>query len=60
MFVEKEKSIYQVFFSIFNKGILLVEKSKWKHRRKLLSSIFNYDFITSQIPMMIKIADTAF
>lgn len=31
-------------------NLLLSEGNFWKNRRKLLSTVFNYDFITNQIP----------
>jgi cytochrome P450 len=55
MIMEKDKDLYEVFFSIFRKGLFLSENGEWKHRRKLLSNVFNYDFITAHIPMMVDI-----
>jgi cytochrome P450 len=46
--------------SIMAKGIFFVENNLWKFHRKTLSKVFNYDFITSQIPMMNSIADKMF
>ena len=60
MIMPKEKGIFEVFFSIVAKGIIAIEGSDWKHRRRLLSKVFNYDFITDHIPMMITIADKVF
>lgn len=31
-------------------SLLMAEGDEWKSRRKILSSVFNYDFIISQIP----------
>lgn len=45
---------------VLDGGIVYTEKDKWKNRRKILSKIFNFDFITSQIEMMVKVADSIF
>ena len=60
MILPKEKNLAAVFFSLFKKGLVATEGNQWKHRRKLLSKVFTYDFITSQIPMMGKIIDEVF
>ena len=60
MITPKVMGIYEVFYSFFKKGIIPIEKDQWKHRRKLLSQVFNFDFITSHIPMMTSIADQVF
>lgn len=52
--------IFEVFFTMFKKGMLCAEGTKWKHMRKTVSQAFNFDFIVSHIPMMISIADKAF
>ena len=50
----------EVFYSIVKNGLVAVEGKKWKHRRKLISKVFNYDFITSLIPEMVHIANRVF
>jgi len=40
--------------------MLVSEGIDWKNKRKVLSNVFNYDFITAHIPMMAKIADNVF
>ena len=60
MILPKEKKIIEVFFSILPKGLVAIEGNEWKHRRKLISKVFTYDFIISHIPMMSKIADQVF
>lgn len=52
--------MYEIVFSVFNKGILTSERTVWKNKRRLLSKLFNYDFITEHIPLMIAIADQTF
>lgn len=42
---------------ITEKGIVMAEDQEWKKRKKILSKVFNYDFITSQIPNISVIAD---
>ena len=49
-----------MFYSFAGRAITNVEDNEWKHRRKLLSKVFNYDFIVAHIPMMITIADKVF
>ena len=51
---------YEVFYSLVKKGIVFSEDNIWKKKKKLLSKVFNYDFITSQIPDMVTIADQVF
>ena len=38
-------------------SILTLEGAEWVHRRKFLTKILNFDFISSHIPNMITIAD---
>jgi len=60
MILPKENKIIEVFFSILRKGLVAIEGKKWKHRRKLISKVFNYDFITALVPEMIELADSIF
>ena len=60
MILPKENKIIEVFFSILRKGLVAIEGKKWKHRRKLISKVFNYDFITALVPEMIELADNIF
>jgi len=50
MILPKEKKIVEVFYSIIRKGLVSIEGKKWKHRRKLISTVFNYDFIIALVP----------
>jgi cytochrome P450 len=45
---------------IIERGVVVVEDQEWKNRKKILSKVFNYDFISSQIPNMAMIADKVF
>ena len=56
----KVVGIYDIFYSWLKKGIVCMQKEEWKHRKKTLSQVFNYDFITSQIPLMINVANNVF
>ena len=60
MILPKECKMTEVFYSIVKNGLVAVEGKKWKHRRKLISKVFNYDFITSLIPEMVHIANRVF
>jgi len=44
---------YEILSFIINKGLPFLEKNSWKHSRTTLSKVFNFDFIISQIPIMI-------
>ena len=37
-------------------GIFFSEGDIWKKKKKILSNVFNFDFIHSQIPLIAKIA----
>ena len=60
MIEQKSIGLFETFFSSFKKGLICSEREGWKHRRKLLSQVFNFDFILENIPVMVKIADKAF
>lgn len=60
MILQKEKKLSEVFWYVFNKGLPGIEGKEWKHRRGMLSKVFNYDFITQHIPIMLTIADELF
>jgi len=45
---------------MLKRGIVFIEKDVWRHRRRVLSKVFNYEFITSQIPVMMQSADMMF
>jgi len=44
---------YEIFSFIIDRGLPFLEKNRWKHSRATLSKVFNFDFIISQIPIMI-------
>ena len=58
--LQKHFGPYGIFLMIVEKGIVVVENQEWKNRRRILSKVFNYDFIVSQIPNIISIADKIF
>ena len=57
---QKMIGYFDVLIILFKKSILCAEGTKWKHTRKTLSQVFNFDFIVSQIPTMTKVADQVF
>jgi hypothetical protein len=58
--LHKKLDSAEVLFSIMKKGLVSIEGNEWRHRRKTLSKIFNFDFITQYIPMMARVADKVF
>ena len=38
----------------------MVEGEKWKRRKKILSQVFNFDFIVHQMTNMITLSEKAF
>jgi cytochrome P450 len=46
--------------AVGGKGFFFSEGEKWKNKRKVMSKIFNFDFITSQVPIISKIFDKLF
>jgi len=44
---------FDCLLAFTNRALIFMEKDAWKHRRALLSKIFSYDFVNSQIPNMI-------
>ena len=37
-------------------GLFLSEGDDWKKKKKILSNVFNYDFIRSKIPLIAKVS----
>ena len=66
--ISPEKAMYQAkftgliepFTTIAKRGLVFLEKDEWKHHRKVLSKVFNFDFIISEVPNMSIIADKIF
>ena len=58
--LEKDYTFSEVFYSWIRRGIVCQEKDEWKHRKKQLSKVFNFDFVTSHVPLMITIANDVF
>ena len=38
-------------------GIAFSEGNRWKRKRKIISSVFNYKFVTSNLPNIIKLCN---
>ena len=55
--LQKQKAISETYYWIIKKGLIAIEGDEWKNRRKIISHVFNFDFITYNIPMMSQIAD---
>ena len=51
---------FEVFFSFVNHGIIRTDGDEWKHRRKLLSNEFSYDFVANHISVMKDISENVF
>jgi cytochrome P450 len=59
--VKKHYGPYEVFLAnIIKPGLVTAEGQEWRNRKKVLSKVFNYEFIVSQIPEMVAIADRTF
>ena len=58
--LEKVLGIYEVFYSWVKKGLVCKERDEWKHRKRILSQVFNFDFITSHVPLMVGIVNNVF
>lgn len=56
----KKNTAFDIFKYIIQRGIIFIQKETWKHRRRLISKVFNFQFISSQIPTMAKNADFCF
>ena len=50
----------QLLKAIGGRGFFFSEGEKWKNKRKVMSRIFNFDFITSQVPVICKVIDKLF
>jgi len=44
---------YEIAAYMTQRSVIFTEKNAWKHRRTILQKVFNFDFITSQIPTMV-------
>ena len=60
MIQKKFTGIIEPFTAIAKKGLVFLEKDEWKHHRKILSKVFNYDFIMAQVPNICIITDQIF
>ena len=58
--LEKERNIFGIWLSVFNRSLLGTEKLDWKAKRKLLSKVFTHDTISAYLPEMVENANQAF
>ena len=58
--LSKMNTGFDVIEFIGSKAIAFLPNNTWKHRRSLLTKVFNFDFIISQIPTMIHAANLNF
>ena len=56
-FYQKEYAAQLALGRLINEGLLLSEKDAWKGRRKILSEVFNFNFIKSLNPKIARICD---
>ena len=41
-------------------GVIFVDGQEWRQSKKVLSKVFNYNFMTSQIPSIATVTDSMF
>lgn len=42
------------------KGVAFSEGHEWKGKRKIMNSVFNYDFIKANIPIIVRLCNENF
>ena len=57
MTVEKDPTFFGLLKSVTPNGLLFLEGNDWKCRRKMMSKVFNHNFLMSHIPDIAKICD---
>lgn len=50
--IHKNHSLLSVFKLITDGGLLFAENEEWKRKRKIISSVFHYEFINDMIPLI--------
>ena len=55
---EKSRLRKEGFVWLGGTGLIMSQGKQWKMKRKVLNAVFNFDFIKSQIPKVIKICDS--
>ena len=55
MSLPKYTKVFQLVVNFAIKSLLFMEKEDWKHRRKLLSKTFSFEYLVSRIPDMKRI-----
>lgn len=56
--LRKDSLLFEIFNFLMEGGLLTVSGYPWKNHRKTLSKVFNYDFLTSQLPLMNQVCQT--
>lgn len=56
----KESIPAKMYEYIMGEGLLFSENKVWKDHRRLISTVFNFDFIKGHVPAMARIADKMF
>lgn len=46
----KDTEFLEFYFSLFGRGLVTSEGAKWKTQRKLLSNVFNFDYLKLVLP----------
>ena len=54
---QKDKMIIGNIQRSLGKGIAFSEGNEWKRKRKIISYVFNYNFLINQIPKIINLFD---
>lgn len=60
MITPKMDIAFKITTFIIKRGLFFTEKNVWRNRRRILSKVFNFDLIRSQIPTMKLTADKVF
>ena len=47
----------QLLIHMFGQGLVFLEGDRWKSRRKILSKVFNFDFLINLVPLMSELFD---
>ena len=53
-YYEKAQLIKSLTNILMKDGLLLSEKAQWKRHRKIVSSVFHFEFLKQMIPMVIE------
>ena len=53
----KEEMISRNFIRCLGNGIGLTEGEEWKRKRKIISSVFNFDMLVASVPTIVKLCN---